>query len=84
MTRVKEICKERGVKLKDLAKMIGVTSAYMTKIVKGESQLYRYKEIADKLGLSLVDLLEQEPIEHYERKGNQERRLIPGEWKEIS
>ena len=80
MTRIKEICKERGIKLKDLAKMIGVSSAYMTKIIKGESQLYRYQEIADKLGISLVDLLEQEPVEHYQRRGNKERRLIPGEW----
>lgn len=58
MLRVNEICKEKGMTLKDLAKKLGVTyqSLYANLKETGNPTLSKLKEIADALGVEVVEL----------------------------
>ena len=54
--RVKEILKERGIKMKDLAEQIHIAPETLTRALKGNPQYSTLKSIADFLGISVREL----------------------------
>ena len=57
--RVKEICREKNIMLKDLASMIGITEVGLSKSLNGNPTISRLEEIAAALGVSVTDLFEE-------------------------
>lgn len=49
--RIKEICREKGIMLKDLAGMIGITEVGLSKSLNGNPNISRLEEIATALGV---------------------------------
>ena len=58
--RVKEILKERGIKMKDLARQINIAPETLTRTLKGNPQYSTLKSIADILKVSVRDLFRGE------------------------
>lgn len=54
--RVKEICKERNIQLKDLAEQLGITPVSLTQSLNGNPTLSRLTEIAKILDVEVADL----------------------------
>ena len=54
--RIKEICKEKGLLLKDLAEKMGIAKESLTRIIKGNPQLSTLENIANALGVQVSDL----------------------------
>lgn len=57
--RIKEICKEKGIMLKDLAGMIGITEVGLSKSLNGNPNISRLEEIATALGVSVTELFDK-------------------------
>lgn len=57
--RIKEICKEKGVSMTILAEKLGITSVSLSQCLSGNPSLKRLQEIADALGVDLIELFEQ-------------------------
>ena len=58
--RVKEILKERGIKMKDLAEQIDIAPETLTRTLKGNPQYSTLKSIADILGITVRELFKGE------------------------
>ena len=56
---VKEILKERGVKMKDLAEQINIAPETLTRTLRGNPQYSTLKSIADCLGVAVRDLFKE-------------------------
>lgn len=56
--RIREILDQKGMKAKDLADKLGTSQQYVSRILRGETSvsITRLKEIADILGVSLLEL----------------------------
>ena len=54
--RVKEILKEKGIKMKELAVEIGITPESLTRALQGNPQYLTLKKIADYLSVPVKDL----------------------------
>lgn len=57
--RIKEICKERGIMLKDLAEKINITEVGLSKSLNGNPTIGRLEEIAKVLGVPVSDLFDR-------------------------
>lgn len=57
--RIKEICREKGIMLKDLASMIGITEVGLSKSLNGNPNISRLEEIATALGVPVIDLFDK-------------------------
>ena len=57
--RIKEICREKGIMLKDLAGMIGITEVGLSKSLNGNPNINRLEEIATALGVTVTELFEK-------------------------
>ena len=57
--RIKEICREKGIMLKDLAGMIGITEVGLSKSLNGNPNINRLEEIATALGVIVTELFEK-------------------------
>ncbi|MCL1943568.1 MAG: helix-turn-helix transcriptional regulator [Candidatus Azobacteroides sp.] len=57
--RIKEICRERGIMLKDVAKQLSITEVGLSKSLNGNPPLNRLKDIADALNVPITELFEQ-------------------------
>lgn len=57
--RIKEICREKGIMLKDLAVMIGITEVGLSKSLNGNPNISRLEEIATALGVPVTELFEK-------------------------
>lgn len=57
--RIKEICREKGIMLKDLAVMIGITEVGLSKSLNGNPNISRLEEIATALGVPVTELFER-------------------------
>lgn len=57
--RIKEICREKGIMLKDLASMIGITEVGLSKSLNGNPNISRLEEIATALGVSVTELFDK-------------------------
>lgn len=77
MLRVKEICKEKGIKLGDLAKQLKVSQGMLSQNMAGKVSLKRLQQIASVLNVQVSDLLDEEPAEFYIKRGGELIRLIP-------
>lgn len=69
--KVKEILKERGIKMKDFAEQINMAPEVLTRTLKGNPQYSTLKTIADMLGVSVRDLFknENQPVRDSEMQG---------------
>lgn len=64
-SRVKELCRQRGIQLKDLAKKMGVAPESLSRAINGNPQLSTITSIADNLEISVSELFyikEQIPL----------------------
>lgn len=58
MLRVQEICKQQGVTMQDLAKRMGVTYQALYAAVSGNPTIGKLGEIANALGVEVIDLFD--------------------------
>lgn len=56
--RVKELCKEKGISLKDLAAEMHITYQALFESINGNPSLNRLMEIASALGVDVTELFE--------------------------
>lgn len=56
-SRIKELCRERGMRMSDLADKMGVNQANLAASIKGNPTLSRLKDIASILGVDVAELL---------------------------
>ena len=57
--RIKEICREQGIMLKDLAKQLGLTEVGLSKSINGNPTIGRLEEIANALGVPVTELFDK-------------------------
>ncbi len=55
--RIKEICKEKGILIKDLAQMVGITDVGLRQSLNGNPTIGTLEKIANALGVEVADLL---------------------------
>ena len=56
--RIKEICREKGIFLKDIAEKLGITEVGLSKSLNGDPGVKRLQEIAKILNVPFTDLFE--------------------------
>ena len=56
--RIKDICREQGIMLKDLAKQLGLTEVGLSKSINGNPTIGRLEEIANALGVPVTELFD--------------------------
>lgn len=54
--RIKDICKEQGILMKDLAQKLGMTEVGLSKSLNGNPTIGRLQEIADILRVEITEL----------------------------
>jgi len=54
--RIKELCKERGILIKDLAKKVGITDVGLRQSLNGNPTIGTLEKIADALGVEVAEL----------------------------
>lgn len=59
--RIKEVMKERGIGVQELADKLGVSRQTMSKQLRGHILVDTAQEIADALGVSITELFEKRP-----------------------
>ena len=57
--RIKDICREQGIMLKDLAKQLGLTEVGLSKSINGNPTIGRLEEIANALGVPVTELFDK-------------------------
>ena len=57
--RIKEICKEKSITMKEIAEKIGINPITLTQSLNGNPTLSRLQEVADILGVDVGELFEQ-------------------------
>lgn len=57
--RIKEICKEKSITMKEIAERIGINPITLTQSLNGNPTLSRLQEVADILGVDVSELFEQ-------------------------
>ena len=55
--RVKELCSERGLTLKELAERMGIKPESLSRAIGGNPQLSTLENIANALGVGVAELL---------------------------
>ena len=63
--RVKELCRQRGIQLKDLAQKMGIAPESLSRAINGNPQLSTIKSIAENLEIPISELFtikEQIPL----------------------
>lgn len=54
--RIKEICKEKGILIKDLAQMVGITDVGLRQSLNGNPTIGTLEKIASALGVEVTEL----------------------------
>lgn len=54
--RIKDICREQGILMKDLAQKLGMTEVGLSKSLNGNPTIGRLQEIADILDVEITEL----------------------------
>ena len=57
--RIKKICKEKGIMLKDVAKQLSITEVGLSKSLNGNPPLNRLNDIAAALNVPISELFER-------------------------
>lgn len=65
--RVKEVCKEKGVTLAEVASKIGVAQASLSKMLGGNPTIGTLEKIADALGVPVTELFGEVKHRRYSR-----------------
>ena len=58
--RVKEICKQKGLLMEELANKLGIARVNLTKAINGNPTIETLEKIASALGVSVIELFEPE------------------------
>lgn len=64
-SKVKELCRQRGIQLKDLAQKMGIAPESLSRAINGNPQLSTIKSIAENLEIPISELFtikEQIPL----------------------
>ena len=56
--RIKEVCREKGMMLKDLAEKLGITEVGLSKSLNGNPSIGRLEDIAKVLNVTFTELFE--------------------------
>lgn len=56
--RIKELCKERGILFKDLARTLGMTDVALRQSINGNPTVNSLERIANALGVTVQELFE--------------------------
>ena len=56
--RVKEICKEKGIQMQELAEKLGITRITLTRNISGNPTIETLEKIASGLGVPVSELFE--------------------------
>lgn len=54
--RIQQLCKEKGIRQKELAERIGITRATFSDNIKGDMRISTIEKIANALDITLSDL----------------------------
>lgn len=57
--RIKEICKQKGISMGEIAERIGISPVNLSASINGNPTLNRLQEVADILGVDVPDLFER-------------------------
>lgn len=57
--KVKELCTERGITIKQLAEKMKIAPESLSRAINGNPQLSTIRKIADALGVSVTDLFDR-------------------------
>lgn len=60
--RVKEICKEKGLQMQELADKLGITRITLTRNISGNPTISTLESIAAALNVEIVDLFERREV----------------------
>lgn len=60
MKDIKELCRERGLKMKDVAEAVGVTSQNLGVAMRGNPTLSLLRRVAKALGVTMRELFADE------------------------
>ena len=58
--RIKEVCRRKGLMMKDLAEKLGMTEVGLSKSLNGNPTVSRLEEIAKVLDVDFMELFERE------------------------
>ena len=58
--RIKEVCRRKGLMMKDLAEKLGMTEVDLSKSLNGNPTVSRLEEIAKVLDVDFMELFERE------------------------
>jgi transcriptional regulator with XRE-family HTH domain len=56
MLRIKEICKQQGITVTELAKRLGISQESLSRQIHGNPTVKWLTKVADELGVNIVDL----------------------------
>lgn len=57
MLRIKEVLKEKGITLKDLAAMLGITNVALSRTINGNPTIETLRKIAEALDIDVRELI---------------------------
>ena len=60
--RVKELCKEKGLQMQELADKLGITRITLTRNISGNPTISTLENIAAALGVSVPELFAPQPM----------------------
>ena len=58
--RIKELCKEKHITMTELAERMGVSLVALSQSVNGNPTMSRLQEVADALGVDILDLFDRQ------------------------
>lgn len=57
--KVKELCRNKGITIKELAEKMGIAPESLSRAINGNPQLSTLNKIAEALGVSVTDLFDR-------------------------
>lgn len=60
--RIKEVCRRKGLMMKDLAEKLGMTEVGLSKSLNGNPTVSRLEEIAKVLDVDFMELLNEKTV----------------------